>query len=60
MHPYNNEPVSVLKFGPLPPIEIDNTDSSDDDVALPPTVTRQLGRPRKNRMEEERERQRKK
>ncbi len=60
MHPRNNEPVGVLEFGPLPPIDIDNTDSSDDDVALPPTVTRQPGRPRKNRTEEEREKQRKK
>jgi len=60
MHPRNNEPVGVLEFGPLPPIDIDNIDSSDDDVALPPTVTRQPGRPRKNRTEEERERQRKK
>ena len=60
MYSHNNEPVGVLEFGPLPPIDIDNTDSSDDDVALPPTVTRQPGRPRKNRMEEERERQRKK
>ena len=57
MHPRNNEPVGVLEFGPLPPFNADNTESSDDDVALPPTVTRQPGRPRKNRMEEERERQ---
>ena len=60
MHPHNNEPVGVLEFGPLPPFNADNTESSDDDVALPPTVTRQPGRPRKNRTEEERERQRKK
>jgi len=60
MHPRNNEPVGVLEFGPLPPFNADNTESSDDDVALPPTVTRQPGRPRKNRTEEERERQRKK
>ena len=60
MHPHNNEPVGVLEFGPLPPFNIDDTESSDDDVALPPTVTRQPGRPRKNRTEEERERQRKK
>ena len=59
MHPHNNEPVGVLEFGPLPPIDIDNTDSSDDDVTLPPTVTRQSGRLRKNHTEEERERQRK-
>ena len=60
MHPRNNEPVGVLEFDRLPPIDIDNIDSSDDDVALSPTVTRQPGRPRKNRTEEERERQRKK
>ena len=60
MYSHNNELVGVLEFGPLPPIDIDNTDSSDDDVTLPPTVTRQPGRPRKNRMEEERERQRNK
>ena len=45
MHPHNNEPVGVLEFGPLPPFNADNTESSDDDVALPPTVTHQPGRP---------------
>ena len=61
MHPRNNEPVGALEFGPLPSFNIDNTESSDDDdVALPPIVTRQPGRPRKNRTEEEREKQRKK
>ena len=52
MHPYNNEPVGALEFGPLPPFDIDNTESSDDNVAFPPTVTCQPVRPRKNRMEE--------
>ena len=62
MHPRNNESVDALEFDPLPPFDVDNNteSSSDDDVALPPIITRQPGRPRKNRMEEERERQRKK
>jgi len=59
MHPRNNEPVGTLEFGPLPPFDVDNADS-DDDITLPPTVTRQPRRPRKNRMEEEIEKQRKK
>ena len=55
MHPRNNELLGVLGFGPLTPFNIENTESSDDDAALPPTVNRHPGRPRKNRMEEERE-----
>jgi len=46
-------------FSPLPPFDIDNTESLDYDVPLPPTVTRQLGRLRTSRTEE-REKQRKK
>ena len=51
--------VIAPKLGPqpLPPFNIKNIESSDNDAALPPIVTCQLGRPRKNHTEEERESQ---